>query len=285
MGCVCACVWLSWCGPPRHASNHPEGNSILHSDAHPSLSSPPLAPPRAGSPRPPPPPPISQDRAAGGRSKPMTATATTMVRAVWQSYFTVAGAGALVAEAGEVEAGEQQAQAGVVAREVEEDENADEGEEDAQESALAAVPAVPVAVAKMAGGAHARRAAPAAAVVAWTGEALRTEGGCTFYPGARVGDLELRLGDAVALGPPVDEDEAVSGDEGQDAAPRLPQLGLVQALWQRKGGKGGDAEVQVRLLVRGHETVLGDAASTTELFLATGHETRSASVCILGRGE
>ncbi|KAL6767831.1 MET1 [Auxenochlorella protothecoides x Auxenochlorella symbiontica] len=223
-----------------------------------------------------------KDRAAGGRSKPMTATATTMVRAVWQSYFTVAGAGALVAEAGEVEAGEQQAQAGVVAREVEEDENADEGEEDAQESALAAVPAVPVAVAKMAGGAHARRAAPAAAVVAWTGEALRTEGGCTFYPGARVGDLELRLGDAVALGPPVDEDEAVSGDEGQDAAPRLPQLGLVQALWQRKGGKGGDAEVQVRLLVRGHETVLGDAASTAELFLATGHETRPlASVAAL----
>ncbi len=28
-----------------------------------------------------------QDRACGSRSKPMTATATTMVKAVWQSYF------------------------------------------------------------------------------------------------------------------------------------------------------------------------------------------------------
>ena len=34
---------------------------------------------------------MMQDRAAGKKSKPMTATATTMVKAIWQSYFNVAG--------------------------------------------------------------------------------------------------------------------------------------------------------------------------------------------------
>ncbi len=35
--------------------------------------------------------PLLQDRAAGKKSKPMTATATTMVKAIWQSYFNVSG--------------------------------------------------------------------------------------------------------------------------------------------------------------------------------------------------
>ena len=32
-----------------------------------------------------------RDRAAGARSKPMTATGTTMVKSIWQAYFTIAG--------------------------------------------------------------------------------------------------------------------------------------------------------------------------------------------------
>lgn len=30
---------------------------------------------------------LMQDRACGARAKPMTATATSMVKAIWQSYF------------------------------------------------------------------------------------------------------------------------------------------------------------------------------------------------------
>ena len=38
-----------------------------------------------------------QDRSIGARAKPMTATATSMVKAIWQSYFPSATAeGALL---------------------------------------------------------------------------------------------------------------------------------------------------------------------------------------------
>ena len=65
-----------------------------------------------------------------------------------------------------------------------------------------------------------------------------------------VGQVAVALGDIVQL--------AAAG--AAEASP----LGLVQALW--RGKKGGE-QVQVRSVVRGSETVLGDAASQDELFV------------------
>ena len=68
--------------------------------------------------------------------------------------------------------------------------------------------------------------------------------------------------------------------EDEDETAELPLLGLVQALWHE--GKASEAQVQVRVMVRGVETVLGDAASAHELFLTdVNYECPAASV--LGR--
>ncbi|KAK9839549.1 hypothetical protein WJX84_009779 [Apatococcus fuscideae] len=120
-----------------------------------------------------------RDRATA-KAKPMTATATNMVKAVWASYFKTA-------EQSGGEAGAEGGQPEVKA--VQEDEN----EEDEEGNA---------------------------------------EG---------------------------------SSEQPEDTQPCGP-LGLVQALWQNPNGS---KTVQVRTILHGHETVLGDAASLTELFLTT----------------
>jgi len=48
-------------------------------------------------------------------------------------------------------------------------------------------------------------------------------------------------------------------------------LGIVQALWETKKG---DRSLQVRVVLRGAETVLGDAASKDELFVTAKLLTR-----------
>lgn len=122
----------------------------------------------------------------------------------------------------------------------------------------------------------------------------------TSYTSLQLGAVEIALGDAVLL----------AGEDDEEAAP----LALVQAMWQAADGAislrsprrrssparpplwppssqrdrlshvtfsqppppppAGSKEVQVRLLARGEETVLGDAASDSEVFLTTGLETR-----------
>ena len=223
-----------------------------------------------------------KDRAAGARSKPMTATATAMVRSVWQSYFNI-GANALdaLAEAAErregaaleaeaaVAALAEAATSAAVAKEVEEDENADEGEEDAQETALAERVDGRVVVAER---------ATAGAEAKLVGKVLSTEGACSYYGSAQLGDLKIALGDIVALESD-DDDEEMAGDEDTNAS-APPLVGVVQALWKEEAGKGGkkastaSLSIQVRVLVHGTATVLGDAASGSELFLTAEHATR-----------
>lgn len=49
------------------------------------------------------------------------------------------------------------------------------------------------------------------------------------------------------------------------------KLGLVQAMWQSSDGK---QQVQLRSVLRGEETVLGDAAASDELFVTSQFVTR-----------
>lgn len=79
----------------------PPSLSLSHSL---SLSPPPLSPPATA-------PALTsslpQDRASSGRSKPMPATTTCMVRAIWQNYFhAMDGAEKAAAAAAEAEAAE-----------------------------------------------------------------------------------------------------------------------------------------------------------------------------------
>eukprot|EP00887_Chlorella_sp_A99_P005231 scaffold1.g5231.t1 len=146
-------------------------------------------------------------------------------------------------------------------QEVEEDENEEENEDDVQEDALAAGAK---AGAKGKGRAGAKPAKPAARKLSWVGASTRTEDGDKFYAKAKLGDVEIALGDAVLL--------AADEDENEEEGSAAPPLALVQALWQ---GADGSKEVQVRLLARGEETVLGDAASDSEVFLTTALETHA----------
>ena len=82
--------------------------------------------------------------------------------------------------------------------------------------------------------------------------------GARVFRTATAGAVSFALGDVVELEDDDDEDEAGGGG--------LPLLGLVQALF-RGGEPGAEAEVQVRVMVHGEETVLGDAASAHELFV------------------
>lgn len=86
---------------------------------------------------------LLQNRAAAGRPKPMPATATAMVKAVWSGYFFVGAEADQVLQANRLLA-ESRAGRGAgpnrleVAKEVEEDENAEEDEDDTgKETALA----------------------------------------------------------------------------------------------------------------------------------------------------
>jgi len=74
---------------------------------------------------------------------------------------------------------------------------------------------------------------------------------------ATAGETDFGLGDVVSF----------SGAEEAGA------LGIVQALWQTKSG---DKSMQVRSVLRGSETVLGDAASLDELFVTAKLLTRYA---------
>ncbi len=67
-----------------------------------------------------------------------------------------------------------------------------------------------------------------------------------------VGDLAISLGVIVAL-------ESTG------------QLGLVQAMWQNSEG---EQLIQIRSVLRGQETVLGDAAAADELFVTSEYVTR-----------
>lgn len=244
-----------------------------------------------------------KDRAAGARSKPMTATATVMVKAVWRTYFSAGGVLVKEDDAGEAGAAQapEAAATGPLAQPVEEDENADDGDDDAQEDALAVAGGDKTAAGKAAAGkAAAAKAAStkaastkaastkaastkAAALEPATrgellGDVLRTDGsGLKYYGSARLGDLEFGLGDVVQLAdeePGSEDEEEVDG--GAAAAP-LPRAGIVQAMWVGKSSAVGGAvpRVQVRLLAHGVDTVLGDAASDAELFLTTDHATVS----------
>lgn len=120
--------------------------------------------------------------------------------------------------------------------------------------------------------------------VVWEGKPLREEAGKSFYRhaalktrcsqcclsarishvgvrrrAAKVGESSYAIGDVVSLG-------------GLQET-LLHPLGLVQALWQ---ARKGEPQMQIRSVLRGAETVLGDAASQDELFVTTKIFTRQA---------
>ena len=78
---------------------------------------------------------------------------------------------------------------------------------------------------------------------------------CCVCRSAVVGDMKASLGDIVTF------------EGGQ-------QLGLVQAMWQSKDGK---YVMQIRKVLKGLETVLGDAAAIDELFVTTELTSRYGS--------
>lgn len=272
--------------------------------------------------------PLKGSAAAKARAAPMTATATNMVRAVWQSYFAAAGVGRGGSGDGEAPVGDASsavvaakaiplkvyAKAGIeevkaeagIAKEVEEaDPNADDDEEEEKPDAAAAAPAA-AASSPADGGADARAAAakPAAAPrpslapevlgsplpgpIDAAPLELSGSGPVSFYSRALIGEkgssrTEVALGDVVSLAVGVelaslgDHDDvarylAVARQRSRDAElPETPLMGIVQAIFVESAaaGKGKKAapKVQLRVVVHGCDTVLGDAASDAELFV------------------
>ena len=211
-----------------------------------------------------------RDRAAGARAKPMTATATTMVKSIWQVYFTeiskaAAAAGdAAAGDAAGATAGEEE---GAVAQEVEEDMNEEENEEEEAETALAETQKsnrrAAAKSAKQAAHAHKSK-------LAWIGGPTRTvSGGVKFYSAFKLDGVEVALGDTIALVPENDEEDEDDAEDGEDDDDDDEPIGMVQCLWQTASGA---KFVQVRVLMRGIDTVLGDAASDSEVFLTTDAE-------------
>ena len=182
---------------------------------------------------------------AGRKAAPMTATATAMVRFVWQSYFKGAGAPGPEDEAD--------------AAAVEDDVNADDGDDDAAEDALASP-----APAKKRGVAPKK----AKGKVALVGAGSKGINGATVYGGATVGAITLSPGDVVELAPAAD----AAADSGDDESPPEPVLAVVQALYTAVGES--TPRVQARVAARGADTVLGDAASDAELFVTASLVTR-----------
>lgn len=91
---------------------------------------------------------------------------------------------------------------------------------------------------------------------------------CYFCRTGKIGDLDVSVGDCVTL----------SGVGNSTGA-----LGLVQSFWV---AKDKSSKMQIRTVLRGKETVLGDAASGDELFLTSMHVERctfsvSSTVCVL----
>ncbi|KAL3133378.1 hypothetical protein ABBQ38_007248 [Trebouxia sp. C0009 RCD-2024] len=182
-----------------------------------------------------------KDRSMGARAKPMTATATSMVKAIWQSYFPSTAEGAE----------EPQAQAAAAAAApVNEDLN-EEDDDAAEENALAERAAVEKKAAK---------AVAKQQKVAWLGSSQTGADGKQMYRSVKIAAMEISVGDMVAV--------AAAGDVEEDAE---SPLALLQALWQTVKG---EKKMQVRLVARGCETVLADAASEAELFLTGDFLTR-----------
>jgi hypothetical protein len=155
-----------------------------------------------------------KDHAAGARAKPMTATATTMVKSVWAAYFIASGQAAADEDAAAAGAAAQPAQ------EVEEDPNEEENDEEEAETALA-VPS-PAGKAKP----PAKKAGKKAAKPTWVGGVTATVGGDRYYAKAKVGAVEVALGDVVE----------VAGEEEEEEVEVEAQLGMVQAMWQTASG-------------------------------------------------
>ena len=197
-----------------------------------------------------------KDRAAGSRSKPMTATATAMVKAVWQSYFVNAATLLAAAQkaqeankandtvAGTVGGNEKSVDDEVppttpIAKLVEEDENEEVDEAaDATETALAEhkderIPDVLLLADPVPKNANKN--------ASWEISEKKDT--------AAVGKaFSIALGDCVmACSPNTD----------------VSVIGIAQCFYERKNRK----LVQVRVLKQGCDTVLGDAASDEELFL------------------
>ncbi|MEW5318123.1 MAG: hypothetical protein WDW38_009370 [Sanguina aurantia] len=235
-----------------------------------------------------------KNRSAANRAKPMPATATTMVKTVWTGYFFGAGKKveegetdeAAVAAALDPVAAAAAAIAPAPAKEVEEDEN-DEDVEGEEESALAqptkgkkagkgrkarAVAAEAAAAAGSSKAAVVAKPAKKAAVkVQMVGKGVAGPDGITVYPSCKLGaDLQLAPGTVIIMDADEDDEPEVVV-EGEEALPVQPPLGLVQCVYEdAEGGKC----VQVRLMLRGYETVLGDAGSDYELYLSEEFEER-----------
>ncbi|CAL5224063.1 g6688 [Coccomyxa viridis] len=182
------------------------------------------------------------------RQKPMTATATRMVKAIWHAYFVRTGIQLPGAEPADADLPENGTSA------VDDDVNA-EDDEAPEEDALAK----PVLVSQPPAAVAPRKLASSS--IAFIGKPLRAAGGKSFHRSVKAGDLEVSLGDIVAI-TPRDEDSA---DEAH------AQICMIQALWQTPKAK----MMQVRLFVRGAETVLSDAANPEELFATEDFETRN----------
>ena len=226
-----------------------------------------------------------KDRAAGGRAKPMNATATKLVLHVWENYFNVAKEEAEAAEKvaleqikKEQESGKAGAGAGgegELAKEVEEDENEEENENDNTENALAET-----SPAKKANN-NKKNAVPkknktsstTTTTITWVGSTLSKSGKDTFYSKVQNGNEEFSLGDAVELD--MTEYNNTMADDGEiDTG-----VGLIQALWETSSGA---KKMQIRQLIHGEKTVLGDAAGDYEFFLTTRIFTCNVASSIVG---
>ncbi|GAX75038.1 hypothetical protein CEUSTIGMA_g2482.t1 [Chlamydomonas eustigma] len=206
--------------------------------------------------------PMRNKIAIGLRAKPMAATATTLVKAVWHGYFFGAKRPAGDQEEGKEEEGV--AAAAGVAEEVEEDMN-EEDDAAAEETALAGGTTAShknghkSAVAKLSD----KKAVlnkPTKPKVKLVGPEIKKDAsGRSLHRSAQVGDLQVCLGAVVSFN---DGDS----DEEQDSttAEEFP-LGRVVALYK---DKNGDNRVQLRTMLRASETVLGDAGGEWELFLS-----------------
>lgn len=93
----------------------------------------------------------------------------------------------------------------------------------------------------------------------WIGSPSKKTGARQFFQRVKIRELDVSLGAIVQLH--VEEDG------------KKPSLGLVHCLWETSSG---EMKVQLRVMCKGDMTVLGDAASTEELFLTENFIRRCA---------
>lgn len=225
-----------------------------------------------------------KDRAAGGRAKPMNATATKLVLHVWENYFNVAKEEAEAAEKAaleqikkEQEGGKADAGAaggeGELAKEVEEDENEEENENDNTENALAETSPAKKANNKKAEPKKSKISTTTTTAVSWVGSTLSKSGKDTCYSKVKYGNQEFTLGDAIEL------DMTEYNDANEDDGEIDTGVGLIQALWETSSGT---KKMQIRQLIHGEKTVLGDAAGDYEFFLTTRIFTCNVASSVIG---